>query len=131
MKTLIVGDIHGCWDEFQTLLDKAALGADDLLAFSRQQVIVPKVLDLNVVIANISRMLQRLIGDLALVTGRVDEAIRRQADAIEMNARIGARPFLALSRLGLAKALDEDFVLGEHADAGVLEGSAGGGCIGE
>ncbi len=29
VKTLIVGDIHGCWDEFQTLLDRAALGADD------------------------------------------------------------------------------------------------------
>jgi serine/threonine protein phosphatase 1 len=28
-KTLIVGDIHGCWDEFQALLDEAALGADD------------------------------------------------------------------------------------------------------
>jgi DNA-binding CsgD family transcriptional regulator len=48
---------------------------------------------------------QRGIGDLALATGRVDEAIARYTDAIEMNARIGARPFLALSRLGLAKAL--------------------------
>jgi len=43
--------------------------------------------------------------DLALATGRVDEAIGRYTTAIEMNARIGARPFLALSRLGLAKAL--------------------------
>jgi len=49
--------------------------------------------------------LQRVIGDLALATGRVAEAISRYTDAIEMNARIGARPFLALSRLGLAKAL--------------------------
>jgi DNA-binding CsgD family transcriptional regulator len=49
--------------------------------------------------------MQRMIGDLALATGRVDEAIARQRHAIEMNARIGARPFLALSRLGLAKAL--------------------------
>ena len=48
---------------------------------------------------------QRVIGDLSLATGRVEEAIRRYTDAIEMNARIGARPFLALSRLGLAKAL--------------------------
>jgi hypothetical protein len=46
-----------------------------------------------------------VIGDLALATGRVDEAVSRYTDAIEMNAKIGARPFLALSRLGLAKAL--------------------------
>jgi DNA-binding CsgD family transcriptional regulator len=48
---------------------------------------------------------QRLIADLALATGRTDEAIGRYADAIAMNARIGARPFLALGRLGLARAL--------------------------
>ncbi|HET9974675.1 MAG TPA: hypothetical protein VFQ68_41035, partial [Streptosporangiaceae bacterium] len=48
--------------------------------------------------------LQRLIGDFALAAGRVEEAVRLYTDAIEMNARIGARPFLALSRLGLARA---------------------------
>jgi DNA-binding CsgD family transcriptional regulator len=48
---------------------------------------------------------ERVVGDLALATGRVDEAIARYTVAIEMNARIGARPFLALSRLGLARAL--------------------------
>jgi DNA-binding CsgD family transcriptional regulator len=48
---------------------------------------------------------QRPIGDFALAAGRVEEAVRRYTDAIEMNARIGARPFLALSRLGLARAL--------------------------
>jgi DNA-binding CsgD family transcriptional regulator len=48
---------------------------------------------------------QRLTADLALASGLVDEAIARYTDAIEMNARIGARPFLALSRLGLARAL--------------------------
>jgi DNA-binding CsgD family transcriptional regulator len=49
--------------------------------------------------------MQRLTGDFALAAGRVEEAVRRYTDAIEMNARIGARPFLALSRLGLARAL--------------------------
>jgi len=48
---------------------------------------------------------ERVVGDLALGTGRVDEAVRRYTNAIDMNARIGARPFLALSRLGLAEAL--------------------------
>lgn len=29
MQTLVIGDIHGCYDEFQTLLDKAGLTEDD------------------------------------------------------------------------------------------------------
>jgi Calcineurin-like phosphoesterase len=29
VRTLIVGDIHGCWDEFAALLEQAALGMDD------------------------------------------------------------------------------------------------------
>ncbi|HEY2522921.1 MAG TPA: AAA family ATPase [Streptosporangiaceae bacterium] len=49
--------------------------------------------------------MERNVGDLALATGRTDEAVRRYTVAIEMNTRIGARPFLALSRLGLATAL--------------------------
>jgi serine/threonine protein phosphatase 1 len=29
LRTLIIGDIHGCYDEMQALLDKAALASDD------------------------------------------------------------------------------------------------------
>jgi DNA-binding CsgD family transcriptional regulator len=62
--------------------------------------------------------LQRLIGDFALAAGRVDEAVRLYTDAIEMNARIGARPFLALSRLGLARALVARALTGGGRTAG-------------
>src|SRR5271157_163672 len=31
MTTLVIGDIHGCYIELQTLLDKAELGDDDLI----------------------------------------------------------------------------------------------------
>ena len=48
----------------------------------------------------------RFLGDLALVTGRPDVAARHQLDAVAMNARIGARPYTALSRLSWARALD-------------------------
>jgi len=63
---------------------------------------------------------ERAVGDLALATGRVDEAIGRYTTAIEMNARIGARPFLALSRLGMAKALVARGVAGDLPAARAL-----------
>ena len=49
--------------------------------------------------------LPRPLGDLALACGRSADAVAHYRLAIEMNARIGARPSLALSRLGLATAL--------------------------
>jgi two-component system cell cycle sensor histidine kinase/response regulator CckA len=50
-------------DEINRAADRAAGLTRQLLAFSRQQVMVPKVLDLNLVIGDINRMLQRLIGE--------------------------------------------------------------------
>jgi DNA-binding CsgD family transcriptional regulator len=47
----------------------------------------------------------RVVADLALAAGRRDDAVRHYADAVAMNARLGARPFTALSRLGWAQAL--------------------------
>jgi DNA-binding CsgD family transcriptional regulator len=47
----------------------------------------------------------RTVADLALTAGRVDEAVGLYADAVIVNGRIGARPFVALSRLGWARAL--------------------------
>lgn len=44
------------------------------------------------------------LGDLAVTAGRYDEALRLYADAMAVNLRLGARPFVALSRLGWAKA---------------------------
>jgi DNA-binding NarL/FixJ family response regulator len=67
---------------------------------------------------------QRVIGDLALATGRVDEAITLYTDAVAMNARIGARPFLALSRLGLARSLVTRANPGDLATARALAADA-------
>lgn len=49
----------------------------------------------------------RLLGDLAMTCGRTEAAAGHYRLALEMNARIGARPFAALSRLGLARALTD------------------------
>jgi tetratricopeptide (TPR) repeat protein len=46
----------------------------------------------------------RLLGDLALLTGRAAEALQHYADAIELCERIGARPFIALAAQGQERA---------------------------
>lgn len=45
------------------------------------------------------------LGELALTARRPDEALEHFTTAIAMNTRIGARPFTARSRLGLAQSL--------------------------
>ena len=48
--------------EIETAVTRAAALTGQLLAFSRKQVLRPKVLDLNVVLAEVAKMLHRLIG---------------------------------------------------------------------
>ena len=49
--------------EINNAAEQAASLTQQLLAFSRHQVMVPRVLNLNNVIGNLNRMLQRLIGE--------------------------------------------------------------------
>ena len=76
---------------------RAAELTQQLLAFSRKQVLVPTVIDLNAVIGKMERMLRRLIGeDISLVTieasrlGRVKVDIA-QVEQVVMNLAINAR----------------------------------------
>jgi PAS domain S-box-containing protein len=57
--------------EIRRAAGRAASLTNQLLAFSRRQVLEPKVLDLNVVVTDLQNMLQRLIGE------DVDLVIRR------------------------------------------------------
>jgi len=77
--------------------ERAAALTRQLLAFSRRQVLAPKVLDLNTVVANVQTMLGRLIGeDIDLVItpgpslGRV-KADPGQVEQVIMNLAINAR----------------------------------------
>ena len=54
------------------------------------------------------------------------EAIDLYGKAIEMNGRIGARPFAAQSRLGLAQALSARAASGDGAEARALAVTAAG-----
>ena len=77
--------------------EQAASLTRQLLAFSRRQVMVPQVLDLNSVVGNVQKMLRRLIGeDIDLLTvpgpglGRV-KADPGQMEQVILNLALNAR----------------------------------------
>ena len=77
--------------------ERAALLTRQLLAFSRKQVLQPKVLDLNAVVAGAENLLQRLIGEnIELLAVLNPEQCRVKADPgqieqIIMNLAVNAR----------------------------------------
>ncbi|CAN5497622.1 hypothetical protein BH09GEM1_BH09GEM1_17320 [soil metagenome] len=90
---LEVGDI----DEIMIASDRAAALTQQLLAFSRKQILQPKALDLNAVVTSLAPMLRRLIGEhieivlapaagLGLVTGDPG-----QMEQVLMNLAVNAR----------------------------------------
>src|SRR6202162_4873942 len=84
-------------DEIEKAGRRAAALTQQLLAFSRKQVLEPKVLDLNSIVADVEKMLRRLIGeDLELeivpasALGRV-KADRGQIEQVILNLTVNAR----------------------------------------
>jgi hypothetical protein len=76
---------------------RAASLTRQLLAFSRKQVVAPKVLDLNGVLSDLHRMLERLLGEsVELASSRKDGLGRIKADPgqieqVIMNLAVNAR----------------------------------------
>jgi PAS domain S-box-containing protein len=89
--------VRGHLEEIKKASDRAASLTRQLLAFSRKQILEPKVLDLNLVVRDMYDMLRRLIGeDIDLATnlksdlGRV-KADPGQVEQIIMNLVVNAR----------------------------------------
>ncbi len=81
---------------------RAAALTQQLLAFSRKQVLEPRVLDLNAIVAGIARMLRRTIGeDIDLVTRLAPDLGSVRADPVQMeqvilNLAVNARDAMPL-----------------------------------
>jgi two-component system cell cycle sensor histidine kinase/response regulator CckA len=84
-------------EHIDSAAERAASLTRHLLAFSRKQVLQPKVIDLNVLIENLDKMLRRLIGeDILVVTATADalgsvKADPGQIEQVIMNLVVNAR----------------------------------------
>ena len=89
--------LRGPAQEISNATQRASSLTRQLLAFSRKQMLAPKVLDLNEVVAENLKMLTRMIGediDLVMVPGPVLGAVRAdpgQIDQVIMNLAVNAR----------------------------------------
>jgi PAS domain S-box-containing protein len=89
--------LRGNIDEIQNATERAASLTRQLLAFSRRQVMEMKVLDLNTLLRDLDKMLQRVIGeDIELITLLAEDLGRTKADVgqieqVIMNLAINAK----------------------------------------
>ena len=89
--------LRGPAQEISNATQRATSLTRQLLAFSRKQMLAPKVLDLNEVVAENLKMLTRMIGediDLVMVPGAVLGALRAdpgQIDQVIMNLAVNGR----------------------------------------
>ena len=83
--------------EIEKAGDRAAALTRQLLAFSRQQILTPTVLNLNDLVADMQKMLPRLIGEDIAVTITLDpelrsvRADRNQIEQVILNLAVNAR----------------------------------------
>jgi PAS domain S-box-containing protein len=83
--------------EIQKAADRASSLTQQLLAFSRKQVLELRVLDVNQVVTSMSKMLPRLLGEDIEVVTRLNSAIGRvkadpgQLEQVLMNLAVNAR----------------------------------------
>lgn len=84
-------------DEIKKAGDRAISLVRQLLAFSRKQILEPKVININMVIANLEKMLKRLIGEDILLETILSQSINAikadpgQIEQVLINLAVNAR----------------------------------------
>ncbi|HEX2211418.1 MAG TPA: PAS domain S-box protein, partial [Longimicrobium sp.] len=84
-------------EEIRRASDRAAALTRQLLAFSRRQVLQPRLLDLNQSVREMERMLRRLLGDDVELVTRLGDDLRRvradpaQVEQVIMNLAVNGR----------------------------------------
>jgi PAS domain S-box-containing protein len=111
--------MRGELEEIRKAADRASALTRQLLAFSRQQVLAPKVLDLNSVVTNMDKLLRRLLGADVHLSAKLDVSIGRikadpgQLEQVIMNLAVNARDAMPIGGKLLIETynadLDENF----------------------
>jgi PAS domain S-box-containing protein len=119
---LVPGPQRNDAEEIVQAAGRAATLTKQLLAFSRKQVLLPTRVDVNALVANISTMLKRLIGDHVELTTAFEPAlpaVRADAGQLEqalINLVVNARDAMAAGgRITIATGTDQ---LGANAVIG-------------
>jgi PAS domain S-box-containing protein len=104
--------------------ERAASLTRQLLAFSRKQMLQPRVLDLNTIITELDKMLRRLIGEDVLLETRLDARLGKvkadpgQIEQILMNLVVNARDALPVGghvTIGTRnRHLDQTYIRGQE-----------------
>ncbi len=121
--------LHGSVEEVLKAASRATSLTNQLLAFSRRQVIQPKVLDLNALVANMDRMLRRVIGEhieletvLSPGLGSV-KTDTSQVEQVIMNLAVNARDAMPEGGKLSIRTNNVDVRLSSRVHAGVRPGA--------
>ena len=113
--------LHGDLEEIRKATDRAALLTRQLLAFSRKQVLMPELLNLNGIVLELESMLRPLIGEDVELTTKLDpalgpiEADPGQLHQVVMNLVVNARDAMPTGGSIAIETANAD--VGENDDA--------------